>query len=412
MLVKRQKSKITKKRTCWLFTENRSLWKNELDRYLTMEIFFLRLWGIEERNVSSSSFTCASRRRWSSSFLENQRKSAESIPTVCWLVWRSMESMFGSRMIQEQLFPSSSRTFRMQPYWSFITRQCCDSEQFLPIYIFTILDVCSICIVSSTLDWYWEVKIRAKESILSACRSHGQTIRIQTRSTWMCHVMHNTCIMHGRVIKTQYIGSTSILLFRKDFSSIRLSNAIILHETLPACCIPKVVRMKTGDVFYEKVYMSPRPPPKISWKIIGFGSCSTTRRRSCSTSKILPTNPTNPETNLWSIGESWAQPTPNLIRERSGRPDNRQDGRNTYRSQEINVNSLSEELSSAGKNEATCWDRCNSNTFIWRQKVSMLNRLMKERSDLLLLLMRLMRKTALEYVLLMEAIRSSSKKKR
>ena len=44
------------------------------------------------------------------------------------------------------------------------------------------------------------------------------------------------------------------------------SNAIILHETLPACCIPKVVRMETGAVIYEKVYASPRPPPKISSK--------------------------------------------------------------------------------------------------------------------------------------------------
>ena len=44
------------------------------------------------------------------------------------------------------------------------------------------------------------------------------------------------------------------------------SNAIILQETLPACSIPKVVRMKNGEVLYEKVYMSPRPPPKISLK--------------------------------------------------------------------------------------------------------------------------------------------------
>ena len=40
------------------------------------------------------------------------------------------------------------------------------------------------------------------------------------------------------------------------------------------------------------------------------------------------------------------QPTPNPIRERSGRLDNMEDGRNTYRSQEINFNSSSEELSS------------------------------------------------------------------
>ena len=44
------------------------------------------------------------------------------------------------------------------------------------------------------------------------------------------------------------------------------SNAIILHDTLPAYCIPKVVRMEIGEVTYEKVYMSPRPPPKISLK--------------------------------------------------------------------------------------------------------------------------------------------------
>ena len=42
------------------------------------------------------------------------------------------------------------------------------------------------------------------------------------------------------------------------------SNAIILQETLPAYCIPKVVRMETGEVLYEKVFMSLRPPPKIS----------------------------------------------------------------------------------------------------------------------------------------------------
>ena len=42
------------------------------------------------------------------------------------------------------------------------------------------------------------------------------------------------------------------------------SNAIILQETLPAYCVPKVVRLKTGEVLYEKVCMSPRLPPKIS----------------------------------------------------------------------------------------------------------------------------------------------------
>ena len=44
------------------------------------------------------------------------------------------------------------------------------------------------------------------------------------------------------------------------------SNAIILHDTLPAYCIPKAIMMETGAVMYEKVYAPPRPPPKISFK--------------------------------------------------------------------------------------------------------------------------------------------------
>ena len=42
------------------------------------------------------------------------------------------------------------------------------------------------------------------------------------------------------------------------------SNAMILHETLPAYCIPKVVRMETGEVIYEKVFASLRLLPKVS----------------------------------------------------------------------------------------------------------------------------------------------------
>ena len=41
------------------------------------------------------------------------------------------------------------------------------------------------------------------------------------------------------------------------------------QETLPAYCIPKVARMETGEVLSEKVYMTPRLPPKISLKTNG-----------------------------------------------------------------------------------------------------------------------------------------------
>ena len=43
-------------------------------------------------------------------------------------------------------------------------------------------------------------------------------------------------------------------------------NAIILYDTLPAYCIPKAIMMGTGEIIFEKVCASPRPPPKISFE--------------------------------------------------------------------------------------------------------------------------------------------------
>ena len=44
------------------------------------------------------------------------------------------------------------------------------------------------------------------------------------------------------------------------------SNAIILYDTLPAYCISKVIVMNSEEFIYQKVFVSPRPPPKISYK--------------------------------------------------------------------------------------------------------------------------------------------------
>ena len=49
------------------------------------------------------------------------------------------------------------------------------------------------------------------------------------------------------------------------------SNAVILYETLPASCILKAIAMKSEEVIYQKVYVSPRPPPTISSK--DFWTC-------------------------------------------------------------------------------------------------------------------------------------------
>ena len=64
-------------------------------------------------------------------------------------------------------------------------------------------------------------------------------------------------------IKIRYFGSILILESSKKFYQTR-SNAIILQGTLPAHCISRAERLKTGEVLYERQHLSPRPPPKIS----------------------------------------------------------------------------------------------------------------------------------------------------
>ena len=93
---------------------------------------------------------------------------------------------------------------------------------------FIMPDVQSIYIPSSIRDWYLEVKIWATDRQCSFCLWIPWTriTRILIRSTWVYRVMHNACIKHGRNIGTQYIGWTSILLWRRDWSSIRLDRTL------------------------------------------------------------------------------------------------------------------------------------------------------------------------------------------
>ena len=92
---------------------------------------------------------------------------------------------------------------------------------------FIMSDVPSIYI-PSIRDWYLEVKIWATDRQYSFCLwiPWTKTIRILIRSTWMHRVMHNQCIKHGRNLRKLCIGSTSILLWRKDWSSIKYDRTL------------------------------------------------------------------------------------------------------------------------------------------------------------------------------------------
>ena len=124
------------------------------------------------------------------------------------------------------------------------------------------------------------------------------------------------------------------------------SSAIILQGTLPAHCIPKVVRLKNGEVLYEKSYLSPRPPPKISLR----HDYDWTTVEQQPVGKLVQQ----------SFGEvqrvKFSKPTqskPKPICDRSGKPENTEDmfvvKGETSRSHEIDEKGLHEELGSSDR---------------------------------------------------------------
>ena len=116
------------------------------------------------------------------------------------------------------------------------------------------------------------------------------------------------------------------------------SNAIILYDTLPAYCIPKVVRMETEEVIYEKAYATPRLPPKISLKHVWMKELGSEVVR-------------QPEGQVVQQSKSSKsnQPNPNQDHDTTGQPVVCP-RRGASRSQEIETRSSHEE---AGKHDRT-----------------------------------------------------------
>ena len=132
------------------------------------------------------------------------------------------------------------------------------------------------------------------------------------------------------------------------------SNAIILQGTLPAYCIPKVARLKTGEVLYEKSYMSPRPPPKISLRHdhdwtrgkVPLGSTVDQQPEG----KVVRQSRGEVQHATFS---QLTQPIPKTICDRSGQPEDMQDvfvvKGETSHSHEINEKGFHEELCSSDR---------------------------------------------------------------
>ena len=130
------------------------------------------------------------------------------------------------------------------------------------------------------------------------------------------------------------------------------SNAIILQGTLPAYCIPKVERLKTGEVLYERPYLSPRPPPKISLRhdhdwTRGNDQLGSTVEQQPVGKLVQQSFGEAPRVKLSKPTQS----KPNPICDRSGKPEDTErvfvDKGKTSRSQEIDDKRLHKELGSS-----------------------------------------------------------------
>ena len=154
-------------------------------------------------------------------------------------------------------------------------------------------------------------------------KGHQDPAKIDLNEPRRAQFLHNAWKRHQDAVNWVDID----LAIQKGLTSYQTrSNATILQGILPAYCIPKVVRLKTGEVLCEESYMSLRPPPKIS-----------SRHDHDWTRGKVPLGSTvdqQPEGKVvrQSRGEvqhatfsQLTQPNPKPICDRSGQPDNTQD---------------------------------------------------------------------------------------
>ena len=227
---------------------------------------------------------------------------APSLSLLSHLLHSDLHPELDNPMVMESLCFSTNKenTFKTQSHWFFFTRQCFNSERFLPVHL--------SCRMSDQFALYHEFRIDARrtkfeqqtDGILHACGSCEQRTQ---RSEHNWSESKTSC-----TVQTENVEETSehCVLGRYQTLKRTRSNAIILHDTLPVCCFPKAVIMLTGEIIYEKVNASLRPHPKISliWRQLD----ERCRFRSCWKWQKLPKKPNQrPKSQLTEQGDLFWQ---------------------------------------------------------------------------------------------------------
>ena len=172
---------------------------------------------------------------------------------------------------QRILSPSSSRSFRTQSHRSFIARQCINSERFLRVHLSHRMCYQFALHHEFRIDT-WRTKFQKRQTVFFTAvnpmkKEHKDPYEIDLKAP-----------RHARYLRTAWkkhqntVYWVDIRLVQKKglkFYQTR-SNAIILYDTLPAYCIPKAIKMETGEIIYEKVFASPWPLRSFLLKTIGW----------------------------------------------------------------------------------------------------------------------------------------------
>ena len=199
--------------------------------------------------------------------------------------------------------------------------------------------------------WRWKFE-QQTDSILSACgpvdamdKNHKDPDTIDLNEPRHAQYMHEAWKRHQNAEK--WVDIYLALKKGLKFYQTR-SNAIILHETLPADWIPKVVRMETGEVMCEKVYMSPWPSPKISlkhdWKReLGSEDAQRPEGQVAQQSRSFQSNQPIPNPNHDRTGQTVVKTDRTAQPVVGTNPRIELSGRKTSRSQEIETRSFHEE---------------------------------------------------------------------
>ena len=325
------KTKITKKRTCWLFTKNRSHGKNWID--------------IEQEKHSFSEYEVS--KNVIHLFRQPQKVHREKDGAVHFFRMKENlqnpfpQSVHWSDDRWKACLAAGGGAKRRFHYWTddsgtFVYFRALQGHSKNDLINFSV-QVNVVIPRNSTNIFYhfgcafnfsfhhqlwmniWRSKLAKKQNMfLWLLILWTKVTRILMILTWKYHIMHNTCTMHGSEIKTQYVGSTSTyyweriavlpnLVERKYFS--RNNFQLILFQKLLKWNLEKSYTKKYTCHFDIAKDLIRTRLGKVNWvrELLDRlkGISTTPRRKSYSTSKKFPTTPTNSKSNSWMIGTTW-----------------------------------------------------------------------------------------------------------